>query len=319
MSSIASTLEREDPGRRAARRRGATAALLAAVLVFGGAAQAQPALPAAQSYAQATSTDYLGGTCDSGLMIGTSAISAGCAVVSPGSASGGLATAGQGSVRITSTADVQSFGLVSHTANGWSSASFVDWIAIAGPAGKTGMLTGTLHFSGGVGALASGSANSATNAGASYNFSASFFGQNVGLSGSVLEAPNGTSNSNNPAGGAFTVTAPISFGNDGWAMGAITMVAITQSEASARPYQETSSSPLISADAHAAAAFGHTLYWGGISSLTVDGVELTGYALNSASGTDYRFSTAPVPEPGAFALLLAGLAVVARRVGRRAT
>lgn len=288
--------------------------LLSAALAVASLAQAQPSLPAAQSYAQATATNYLGGICDSGLMVGTSSSTAACGVVSPGGSGGGAATAGPGSVRITSQADVVSVGTTSYSVNGWSNASFVDSIAIQGPAGKTGVLTGTLVFNGGLGATASGSPNSATNAGASYNFSASFFGQNVGLSGSVLEASNGTSNSTNPAGGAFTVTANISFGADGWAVGTITLGATTQSEASARPYQATSVSPVIGAEAHAAAAFGHTLYWGGIDSLTVDGQVLTGYTLLSASGIDYRLSTAPVPEPGIAALLLAGLAVVLRRV-----
>lgn len=293
--------------------------LLSAALAVASLAQAQPSLPAAQSYAQATATNYLGGTCDSGLMIGTSSSTAACGVVSPGASGGGTATAGPGSVRISSNADAFSVGTTSYSVNGWSSASFVDSIAIQGPAGKTGVLTGTLVFNGGLGATASGSPNSSTNAGASYNFSASFFGQNVGLSGSVLKATNGTSNSTNPAGGAFTVTANISFGADGWAVGTITMGATTQSEASARPYQATSVSPVIAAEAHAAAAFGHTLYWGGIDSLTVDGIALSGYALTSASGIDYRFSTAPVPEPGTAVLLLGGMGLLARRLSQRRT
>lgn len=290
--------------------------VVAAAMAVASAAQAQPALPAAQAYAQATSTDFAGNACDSGLQIGTSSTSAGCASVSSGVNAASMATAGFGKASLTSNADTHSTGTASHTGIGWSSASFVDWVAIQGPAGKTGMLTGTLFFSGGIGALASGSPNSATNAGASYNFSASFFGQNVGLSGSVLEASNGISNSSNAAGGAFMVTAPISFGSDGWAVGSMTMTAITQAESSARPYQPTSVAPIIGATANAAAAFGHTLYWGGITSLTVDGVELSGYALTSASGADYRFSTAPVPEPGTVALLLAGLATIGWRQGR---
>lgn len=308
MPGIASPFERGGCGR--------CLAVLAATLSFASAAQTQPALPAAQAYAQATSTDFAGNACDSGLQIGSSSASAGCASVSTGVNAASMATAGFGKASLTSNADTHSTGTDSHTGIGWSSASFVDWIAIAGPAGKTGMLTGTLYFAGGIGALANGSPNSATNAGASYNFSASFFGQNVALSGSVLEAANGLSNSSNPAGGAFTVTASISFGSDGWAMGSMTMTAITQAESSARPYQPFSGAPIIDANANASAAFGHTLYWGGITSLTVDGVELTGYALASASGADYRFSTAPVPEPGTVMLLLAGLATIGWRQGR---
>lgn len=295
----------------------AVAAGLAALMGLPVPARAAPpTLPTAQSYAQATGTDYLGSTCDSGLKSGTSTASAGCAVVSPGSQNDSLATAAFGSVRIVANTATQSLGLDAHSGNAWSSASFVDTVAIAGPAGKSAVLKGTLYFSGALGATATGSPNAATNAGASYNFSASFFGQNVGLGGSVLEATNGTSMASNPLGGAFTVTAPISFDASGWAIGAVTMTAITQAESSARPFQPFSGAPIDGADARASAAFGHTLYWGGISSLTIDGVEYSGYELVSASEADYRFSTAPVPEPGTFALLLAGLAVVGRRLGR---
>ncbi len=307
---------------RAARAPGngsAASLLLAGALAVAGGAQAQPSLPVAQSTAQATGTDYRGGTCDSGLRVGTISIAAECSVTSPGSSGGGGASAGSGSVRITSNADAFNISTSSRSANGWSSASFVDWIAIQGPAGKTGVLTGTIVFSGGVSASVNGATESATNAGASYSFSASLFGQNVALSGNALEATSGISTLANPSGGTFTVTANLSFGSNGWAVGAITMGAMTQSDASARPYQATSASPLIDASAHAAASFGHTLYWGGIDSLTVDGAALTGYALTSASGIDYRFSTAPVPEPGTLALLLAGLAAIARQAGRRRT
>jgi hypothetical protein len=55
----------------------------------------------------------------------------------------------------------------------------------------------------------------------------------------------------------------------------------------------------------------HSGYWGGISSLTADGKTVTAYTLSSQSGTDYSQSFAPsadVPEPGALALIAAGLA-----------
>ncbi|MFO1226526.1 PEP-CTERM sorting domain-containing protein [Roseateles sp.] len=56
----------------------------------------------------------------------------------------------------------------------------------------------------------------------------------------------------------------------------------------------------------------HSLYWGGITQLSVNGQAVTDYALSSASGTDYRLSLAPpVPEPTSAALLFAGLGLVA--------
>lgn len=298
-------------------RRLVAGASLVVLMGLPAAGQATPpTLPAAQSYSQATSTDYAGGTCDSGLQVGTSTSTAACAVVSPGSQNSSLASAAFGSVRITANADTQSLGLDPYSGNAWSSASFVDAVAISGPAGKSGLLTGTIFFSGALGATATGSPNAATNAGANYNFSASFFGQNVGLGGSVLEATNGTSMASNPQGGAFTVTALINFDATGWAIGSVTMSAVTQAESSARPFQPYSGAPIDGATASASAAFGHTLYWGGISSLTVDGVEYSGYDLVSASGTDYRLSTAPVPEAGTAAMMLAGMAVVGWRQRR---
>ena len=51
-------------------------------------------------------------------------------------------------------------------------------------------------------------------------------------------------------------------------------------------------------------------YWGGIASVTVDG-EAVAFGVSSASGTDYRSSLIPVPEPASAALLLLGLAALA--------
>lgn len=55
---------------------------------------------------------------------------------------------------------------------------------------------------------------------------------------------------------------------------------------------------------------GHSLYWGGINSVTINGVPVPDFSVSSASGTDYRNSLAPIPEPGALAMMLAGLGVL---------
>ena len=65
---------------------------------------------------------------------------------------------------------------------------------------------------------------------------------------------------------------------------------------------------------------GHSIYWGGISSVNVDGVGVD-FSVTSASGDDYTKSFAPnvtaVPEPQTCALLLAGLAVIGAVARRR--
>lgn len=56
---------------------------------------------------------------------------------------------------------------------------------------------------------------------------------------------------------------------------------------------------------------GNSVYWGGISSVKLlGGQEVNNYALSSESGIDYRNSMAPIPEPGALAMMLAGLGVL---------
>ncbi len=57
---------------------------------------------------------------------------------------------------------------------------------------------------------------------------------------------------------------------------------------------------------------GHSLYWGGISGVSVNGQAVAAYTLSSASGTDYSLSLAPaVPEPTSALLLFAGLGLIA--------
>ena len=65
----------------------------------------------------------------------------------------------------------------------------------------------------------------------------------------------------------------------------------------------------------------HSFDWAGINQVTDSAGNLVDFSLSSASGTDYRQSfvpsvTAPVPEPEAYAMLMAGLGflgVIARR------
>lgn len=66
----------------------------------------------------------------------------------------------------------------------------------------------------------------------------------------------------------------------------------------------------------ALADFSHTVHYGGSAILTIGGVAAQGWSLASASGVDWM-QAAPVPEPGSWALLLAGAALLLHRVRRR--
>lgn len=55
----------------------------------------------------------------------------------------------------------------------------------------------------------------------------------------------------------------------------------------------------------------HSVYWGGITSVTDSSGQSLEFTISSASGTDWTKNYAPVPEPTTWALILAGFAVVA--------
>jgi PEP-CTERM motif len=104
--------------------------------------------------------------------------------------------------------------------------------------------------------------------------------------------------------GTFTATVPFGFG--------ATLPLYVQLEASAQAgYNGSQGLPNASFD------LGQSLYWGGIIGITVNGAPVSGFNVSSASGTDYRNSMAPVPEPGALGLMLAGLGVLVGLQRRR--
>jgi PEP-CTERM motif len=55
-------------------------------------------------------------------------------------------------------------------------------------------------------------------------------------------------------------------------------------------------------------------YWNGVESISQGGLGVTDWTVTSASGVDYSTSLRPVPEPTTWALMVAGLLVLA--VGR---
>jgi hypothetical protein len=73
----------------------------------------------------------------------------------------------------------------------------------------------------------------------------------------------------------------------------------------------------VSSSGWASYDLGNSAYWGGITSVRVGGAEVSSYVLSSESGTDYRNSMAPIPEPGALAMMLAGLGVLVGLQRRR--
>lgn len=97
--------------------------------------------------------------------------------------------------------------------------------------------------------------------------------------------------------GTFTATVPFGFG--------ATLPLYVQLEASAQAaFNGSQGLPNASFD------LGQSLYWGGIIGITVNGAPVSGFNVSSTSGTDYRNSMAPIPEPGALAMMLAGLGVL---------
>lgn len=112
-------------------------------------------------------------------------------------------------------------------------------------------------------------------------------------------------------------TAPIAFGIDS------SLVAILDTQTYA-VYYDAPGSAFDGASSWLADA-SHSLYWGGIKQVTDSEGNVVDYSITSASGTDYRQSfipstTAPVPEPDTYALMMAGLGVLgaAARRGKNA-
>lgn len=64
-------------------------------------------------------------------------------------------------------------------------------------------------------------------------------------------------------------------------------------------------------------ALNHSLYWAGITNVSLNGISLPSYSVSSSSGLDYANSLVPaVPEPGALPLCVLGLGCLLACTGR---
>ncbi len=63
--------------------------------------------------------------------------------------------------------------------------------------------------------------------------------------------------------------------------------------------------------------FGGSAYWNGVSSVTMEGVPVSGFSLSNSDGVDFTSSFALIPEPEHYAAL-AGTGLLAFALGRRA-
>lgn len=278
--------------------------VIAALASLGGAAESAPILSAPQNNASASASGgnlAVGDSCGGPMVSGSAPVSAACSVGAGAPlayAADAAASAGFGVVRIGTSAYGHAVGPDLFGSNANASAYALDYFAISGPANTSGMLHGSFVLSGSVSAAVTGAPESVTAAGSSYSVQTSLAGLNGAGSGNITVGTNGTNIQSNVSGGVIPVDASIHFGPDGWAVMSVSMYAQLHSDGTARSYQQCSNCQLFPGEFQTSAAFGNTIYWGGISAVTVNGVDLTGYEYLSASGADYRVATVPVPAVG---------------------
>lgn len=288
------------------------------ILFFGTpiAVQAAPVLgtPHNEAAVQASwgSVGIGGDSCGGGTVFGSSPIANGCEA---GSASGPAdantaATVGMGAVHISTSARANTIGTATVGASAVGNATLQDYFAISGPPGSFAHLSSSIVISGGLSALVVGPSAAQS----AYIVQTSVGSSSASGTGQYWVASNSPDVVSNITGGVLPLGVDIFFGPDGWAPVTLSIHAQLASEGTASASQECSTCALIGGAFSTGAQFGSTIFWGGISLLTVDGVPLTDYQVISASGADYRYATdglAPaVPEPASVGLLLFGLAAM---------
>lgn len=300
-------------------RIGYTALLI--IVAASVTAQAAPVLGTPQNSVSAGASGgnlAVGDTCGGPVVSGSTVVSYGCSVgtgAPTAFAANAGGSAGLGVVHVSTSAYALAI-TDTYGSNANANVSMTDYIAISGPANSSGLLHGSFILSGNLAAGVSGAPEAVTAAGSSYSIQTSFAGINGGRDGGWTLATNGTDIQSNVSGAVLPVDATIYFGSDGWASVSLSILAQLNSNGTARAYKPCSTCPSTPGEFLTSANFGNTIYWGGISSITVNGAPLTDYQLISASGADYRYATSPVPVPAAAWLLgsgLLGLIGLARR------
>jgi PEP-CTERM motif len=213
---------------------------------------------------------------------------AGTATGGANSSGAGTAFVNWGVVKLTGSA----LGSLDTVARG----IFRDELVITAPGipnGTVGTVTYALDVSGSLFADAPGVARASWSLAA--DLGGGVFDINVG----------GTQNS--PINGGGYVGAPFGtfFGTAQFAFGSIIQLYVQFDGVAQAAY--TSTLPGLP---NASFDLGQSLYWGGFSGIAVNGAPVSGFNVTSTSGTNYRDSMAPVPEPGALAMVLAGLGVL---------
>ena len=218
----------------------------------------------------------------------------------PGSTSSAQAQAQLGVLKLSSEYlfSVSGSGSVQEVAASLSDAGWADQYTISNASltGQSGVLKFFLHVDGLLSASGWGGSTFSISV-QTQPFASNFLTQ-FGCDSRNLPACSTPVNSN------YEVSVPFVFG--------------TSFEMMIRAIAQASMPSLIGPQppGQAAADFQNTIYWAGISSVSIGGNVISDYSISSQSGTNYSASLAPgseVPEPSTYLVVAAGLCLLFRK------